>query len=86
MFAYQITPIALIAIKHEEWNTLDYLIDQLSGWMESYDKDTADAASKIGMALQDKVKETNNHNIKFQRIIHSLYTYALSTYKELTNA
>ena len=56
MFPEQILKVALVAIKHEEFYTLDYLLQDLSGWMDSPDKTTARVCSAIAAGLKDRTE------------------------------
>jgi len=77
MFPDDIKRVALVAIENSEFKTLYYLIHNLSGWMESPDKDTASAAIAIGNALS-KTKEYNT-DIDVVKKVHYLYSYAVRT-------
>ena len=73
MFPNQITDVALVAIKNGEFKTLNYLLSQLWGWMESPDKDTASTCIAIAGALEKK------GGIVYLKTIRDLYAYALHT-------
>ena len=75
MFPEQILKVALVAIKHEEFHTLDYLLQDLSGWMDSPDKTTASACTTIADALKDRNEPV------WLRTRKALLSYALRSAK-----
>ena len=79
MFPDDIKKVALVAIKNKEFKTLNYLLNDLSGWMDSPDKSTADAAISIGDALS----ETDEYktNLSVVQKVHDLYSYAVRACK-----
>ena len=81
MFPHQIKSIALVSIKHREWNTLKHLVSELGNWMVSPDIQTADAAGQIGEAIMNSPDYQTSPELV--NIVHSLLKYAVDTYNEL---
>ena len=82
MFPENIAQVASIAIENGEWNTAEYLIDNLYGWMDCPDHETGLAAAKIANCIANKTKsKTDDINIlrlynKFLKRAISLMEYA----------
>lgn len=81
MFPDQIADVALVTIKHHEWNTFDYLIGILREWMVSPDRMTAKAAAKIANALYEECKE-KSHLFRYLYVARDLFKYAAEVFCE----
>jgi hypothetical protein len=79
MFPDQIEPLALIAIRCSEVNCLNYLLEQLCGWMDSPDPSTAAVACKIGVAMRRKFGET-----EYTDVTNKLLNYSKIVLNDLT--
>lgn len=81
MFPRDIEPIALIAIDNSEWNSLNYLLKQLNGWMDCPDPSIGAVAGMIGIALDNKTKELPIRS-KYLNNIKFLLSYASKSLKQ----
>ena len=79
MFPDEIAKIAVVAIKNEEFKTLNYLLSEFWGWTDSPDGMTARAAMRIGDALFRHYD--SKHDVTYLRTIRDLYAYATHTKK-----
>lgn len=85
MLPRDIESIALIAINNSEWNSLNYLLNQLNGWMDCPDPSIGAVAGIIGIALDNKTKELPIRD-KYLNNIHTLLKYASKSLKQIDYA
>lgn len=81
MFPHDIAKIARVAIEHEEWNTLSYLVRDLYGWMDCPDEETRKASDYISALLVSKLVDKANPKAMEEVLFYKLLGYT----KELRN-
>lgn len=79
MFPSDILKVAKVAIEHKEMYTLRFCINELWGWTESPDEETAKVAAYIGMGFHDLIK--NNGSLEDLHTANSLMKYAVRVLK-----
>lgn len=80
MFPNQIEEVALVAIKYSEWNTLNWLLKELSCWMVSPDFQTAKCVGHIASSLYDHIKELPIYN-DYVITLNHMFTYTVDCLK-----
>lgn len=85
MFTHDILPIAKVAIEHSEWYTLNYLLSQLYGWMDSPDVATAKDAAEVGHYLIAAMEGNDLMRSKYGADIYRIHNYLDMTVKWLEN-
>ena len=78
MFPNQIEEVALVAIKYSEWNTLNWLLKELSYWMVSPDLQTAKCVGHIASSLYDHVKGLSIYN-DYVNVLSTMFKYSVNT-------
>jgi len=77
MFPHDIERVALVAIRHSEWNTVDFLLQELSTWMDNPDPSIQRYAGNIAASLYDSIRAKNAAlESKYTVSINNLLKYA----------